>query len=235
MFHKQGCFKCHNCAKALELGKQTEKEGNVFCKTCYGRLFGPRGYHTEASFIAETGIEKDGSAKNYVINTTVSPRSSGAEPRKTLTPPSGGSRPMSMAVSGPGNTCAVCSKTVGFAEKFSGLGVTYHRDCARCKTCSKKITPGEFTSKDNALYCKTCYARNFGPKGHGFGGVVGHHERGSGAEAASPASPAAPASSPSKRASTARASEAAAAPAPKDEEWSEEIDESVFEDGHVAK
>jgi cysteine/glycine-rich protein len=42
-FHKQ-CFKCGLCNKKLDSTILAEHEGEIFCKTCYGRKYGPKGY-----------------------------------------------------------------------------------------------------------------------------------------------------------------------------------------------
>ncbi|CAF0851331.1 unnamed protein product [Rotaria sordida] len=41
-FHKM-CFKCGLCKKMLESTTLAEHEGNLFCKQCYARKFGPKG------------------------------------------------------------------------------------------------------------------------------------------------------------------------------------------------
>jgi hypothetical protein len=42
-FHKL-CFKCTNCNKLLETNILTEHQGDLYCRVCYGRNFGPKGY-----------------------------------------------------------------------------------------------------------------------------------------------------------------------------------------------
>ena len=42
-FHKL-CFKCKQCKKQLEPAKFSERDGLLYCKTCYGSLFAPKGY-----------------------------------------------------------------------------------------------------------------------------------------------------------------------------------------------
>ncbi|CAF3554812.1 unnamed protein product [Rotaria sp. Silwood1] len=42
-WHKM-CFKCGLCKKMLEAMTMAEHEGNIYCKQCYGRKFGPKGY-----------------------------------------------------------------------------------------------------------------------------------------------------------------------------------------------
>lgn len=41
-FHKL-CFKCTACNKLLETNNLTEHQGNVFCRNCYAKSFGPKG------------------------------------------------------------------------------------------------------------------------------------------------------------------------------------------------
>merc|ERR1712223_1855357 len=42
-WHK-GCFKCSMCNKLLDSTNCAEHDGALFCKTCHGRKFGPKGY-----------------------------------------------------------------------------------------------------------------------------------------------------------------------------------------------
>ncbi|KAL9955256.1 hypothetical protein ACROYT_G036552 [Oculina patagonica] len=45
-YHKR-CFTCNNkptCNKSLDSGSFNEHDGQVYCKGCYGKLFGPKGY-----------------------------------------------------------------------------------------------------------------------------------------------------------------------------------------------
>ncbi|XP_063930853.1 cysteine and glycine-rich protein 1-like [Zophobas morio] len=42
-WHK-GCFKCKNCSCALEAGKESTKNKEIYCTKCYTANFGPKGY-----------------------------------------------------------------------------------------------------------------------------------------------------------------------------------------------
>jgi cysteine/glycine-rich protein len=42
MYHK-ACFSCKECNKRLDSTNLADKENQIYCKTCYGRLFGPKG------------------------------------------------------------------------------------------------------------------------------------------------------------------------------------------------
>jgi len=38
------CFKCDLCHKRLDSTNNNEHAGALYCKQCYGRKFGPKGY-----------------------------------------------------------------------------------------------------------------------------------------------------------------------------------------------
>lgn len=37
------CFRCKTCSKSLDASNQTERGGEVYCKTCYSKSFSPVG------------------------------------------------------------------------------------------------------------------------------------------------------------------------------------------------
>merc|ERR1712098_45551 len=39
-----GCFKCSMCGKMLDSTNNNCKDAKLYCKACYGRKFGPKGY-----------------------------------------------------------------------------------------------------------------------------------------------------------------------------------------------
>ena len=47
-WHKE-CFKCVSCKRALDSTLCSEHHGELFCKTCYGRKFGPTGFRGAGS------------------------------------------------------------------------------------------------------------------------------------------------------------------------------------------
>lgn len=56
-YHKL-CFKCYNCNKLLEPNILTEHQGDLYCKNCYGKKFGPKGYGygTGAGILSSDGV-----------------------------------------------------------------------------------------------------------------------------------------------------------------------------------
>ncbi|KAM4045369.1 cysteine and glycine-rich protein 1-like [Anomaloglossus baeobatrachus] len=71
------------------------------------------------------------------------------------------------------DVCPRCSKTVYAAEKVIGGGNSWHKACFRCAKCGKGLESTTLADKDGEIYCKGCYAKNFGPKGFGFGQGAG--------------------------------------------------------------
>ncbi|CAH8538565.1 unnamed protein product [Schistosoma turkestanicum] len=65
-------------------------------------------------------------------------------------------------------SCPVCSKSVYFAEEVRAMGRAFHKQCFKCCQCSKSLD--SFTANDHkgSLYCKSCYAKNYGPNIYGF-------------------------------------------------------------------
>jgi len=43
-WHKTTCFACPDCKRRLESTTLCEKDGEIYCKTCYGKRWGPKGY-----------------------------------------------------------------------------------------------------------------------------------------------------------------------------------------------
>jgi len=40
----QKCFNCKTCRRKLDSGSLCDKDGEIYCKACYGKAFGPKGY-----------------------------------------------------------------------------------------------------------------------------------------------------------------------------------------------
>lgn len=69
--------------------------------------------------------------------------------------------------------CPRCSKNVYFAEEKQALGKSWHKLCFVCANCKKLLDSGSITEHDGEMFCNSCYRKNFGPKGYGFGGGAG--------------------------------------------------------------
>jgi hypothetical protein len=69
--------------------------------------------------------------------------------------------------------CPKCSEKVFFAEEALAGGKAYHKKCFTCTTCGKTLDSMALSEREGQIYCKTCYGREFGPKGFGFGAGAG--------------------------------------------------------------
>ncbi|KAI7829215.1 hypothetical protein BX661DRAFT_101258 [Kickxella alabastrina] len=65
----------------------------------------------------------------------------------------------------PPDRCPRCSDTIYAAEMGMAAGRKYHKKCIRCKACSTSIGSLQIHEHDGDIFCKQCYARDFGPKG----------------------------------------------------------------------
>ncbi|XP_059079203.1 cysteine and glycine-rich protein 1-like isoform X2 [Tigriopus californicus] len=65
--------------------------------------------------------------------------------------------------------CPRCSKNVYFAEEKQAIGKSWHKLCFVCGKCRKMLDSGRITEHDGDMFCSSCYRKNFGPKGYGFG------------------------------------------------------------------
>ncbi|XP_052064946.1 muscle LIM protein 1-like isoform X9 [Mytilus californianus] len=153
-WHKM-CFKCGLCNKLLESTTVAEHEGRVYCKGCHGKKFGPKGYgfgQGAGALSMETGSQfgnKDSEMSNRPRDQHVGPTSSG-----------------------PGPHCPRCGKTVYEAERAIGLTDAWHKGCSKCKMCNKPVDSTTLCRHEIEIYCKGCYAKNFGPHGFGVGSLA---------------------------------------------------------------
>ena len=69
-------------------------------------------------------------------------------------------------------SCGRCSKPVYLAEARLAVGLSWHvTNCFTCKNCDQILHSTTLTEhkQTKEIYCKSCYAKTFGPKGHGYG------------------------------------------------------------------
>lgn len=213
-FHK-ACFKCTTCNKALDSTKLVDKDNEIYCKSCYKRNFGPKGYgygggagtlsmdgaisspirsDTESapttpiaksaeSFqsklpesaathnIARTPGSEPGRQPDIVPATTTSMTAD--RPTEKLSQPPASPVAITPTKRLPPNTCPACLKVVYMAEKVMGAGFSWHKSCFKCTLCSRCLDSTSLRERGDDIYCKTCYAKSFGPKGYGYGQGAG--------------------------------------------------------------
>jgi len=150
-WHK-GCFKCSMCNKLLDSTSCAEHENKLYCKTCYGRKFGPKGYGfgggaagltmDNGEAYGNTEFQTNGSAKGSA-NGLQAPKGQG---------------------------CPRCGCFVYHADQILSKGRIWHKQCFKCRTCHRSLdSRTACDGPDNEVYCNVCYRKGFGLKGYGFG------------------------------------------------------------------
>jgi len=146
------CFKCCDCKKRLDSTNCAEHDRKLYCKTCYGRRFGPKGvgFGIGAGTLSMDSVaQSSGEAitnGNHVL-----------EQSKGLKAPEG-------------QGCPKCGCFVYHADQIFSKGRVYHKGCFKCTKCHRVLdSRTACDGPDNDIYCTSCYRKDFGLKGYGFG------------------------------------------------------------------
>lgn len=161
-YHK-ACFRCGSCSKALDSTTLCQHEEDIFCKACYGRLYGPKGYGYAGG---AAGLSVDNGKADEICRQNVSHYTQAQVASVMI---NGGE-------SGSNEVCARCGGAVYFAERAAGMGKVYHKMCFKCNSCNKNLDSTLLTEHEDNIYCKACYGKNFGPKGFGYGTALVHSQ-----------------------------------------------------------
>ena len=70
---------------------------------------------------------------------------------------------------GGAEVCPRCGKSVFIAELMRAAGKAWHKSCFTCNICNKRVDSSTLCEREGEIYCRSCYGKNFGPKGIGFG------------------------------------------------------------------
>ncbi len=135
-------------------------DGRLYCRQCYSKKYGPQ---TRSSGIdhklIDTSIIKSADEKNNC-------------PRYYVAFSFGNVDFIYM-------TYYRCGGAVFKAEEIYSAGKSYHRKCATCITCAKKLDFNTiYDGGDGDIYCKSCYSRKFAPAGtymRGYDAHAMHH------------------------------------------------------------
>ncbi|KAG7215858.1 hypothetical protein INR49_021839 [Caranx melampygus] len=197
-FHKC-CFLCMVCRKGLDSTTLAIHDQEIYCKSCYGKKYGPKGY----------GYGQGAGTLNMDRGERLGIKPEETQAHRPTTNPN----PSKFAQKfGGSEKCARCGDSVYAAEKIMGAGKPHraittrwcnpsrsqssnpgragslnatgqqatsqttrpwHKNCFRCAKCGKSLESTTQTEKDGEIYCKACYAKNFGPKGFGYGQGAG--------------------------------------------------------------
>lgn len=189
-FHKS-CFSCANksCNRKLDSGNLTTHDNELYCKVCYARLFGPKGYNLSGFVTTDTAKNSNDStngspSKQTVISPKLESKIASKQDVNSKIENNGRSanntnisgntsKRHSLTFDDRGNRidiCPRCNKKVYLAEKMMAGGKAWHKmTCFNCLECHKRLESTTLCEKDEEIYCKTCYAKKWGPSGYGHG------------------------------------------------------------------
>ena len=157
-YHKP-CFICLECQKPLDSVSCCDSpDGEIFCKLCYAKNFGPHGY----------GFGGTGSVPALVA----AGPGQFEEPRSLIDfhPATTETEEKTEGADG----CRRCDYRVFDAEKMMAAGRSWHRRCFSCFLCSRHLDSTLVNDgPDGEIYCKSCYVSKFGMTGYGFGQGAG--------------------------------------------------------------
>nr|XP_033962059.1 cysteine and glycine-rich protein 3 isoform X2 [Pseudochaenichthys georgianus] len=134
-FHKT-CFICMGCRKGLDSTTVAAHESEIYCKSCYGKKYGPKGY---------------GYGQGAGALSSDPPRYAGLQPQESKPRPasSNSSENKSSQKFGCSDRCPRCSKAVYAAEKVMGAG--------------KFVTPNTSALKDLDWGTPPCWSNSSEP------------------------------------------------------------------------
>ncbi|PWN99636.1 hypothetical protein FA09DRAFT_316053 [Tilletiopsis washingtonensis] len=195
-YHK-ACLACVVCARRLDSTLLVEHEGEAYCRNCHRAHLGQGkgGFGLAVPLRAEVpkaaggtptknatetppraSLEQRGSLdqQRRSVDTT---RRSQDQPAPAAAPAASYTRDAPSSSGTP--LCARCGKAVYFAEQLQAAGRAWHRFCLRCDGCSTTLEPGKLEEGPVEqvqkaacnVWCRTCYAKRFGPRGIGVGGI----------------------------------------------------------------
>ncbi|XP_023692534.1 cysteine and glycine-rich protein 2 isoform X1 [Paramormyrops kingsleyae] len=139
-FHKC-CFLCMVCRKGLDSTTLAIHDQEIYCKSCYGKKYGPKGY----------GYGQGAGTLNMDRGERLGIKPEQVQGHRPTTNPN----PSKFAQKfGGSEKCARCGESVYAAEKIVGAGKPWHRNCFRCAKCGKSLESTTQTEKDGEIFCK---------------------------------------------------------------------------------
>jgi len=144
MWHKK-CFSCGDCRKPLDSVLACDgPTKEIYCKTCYAKRFGPKGY-------------------GYGYSPTLVTVGESTAPLADV-------RPGGTLKASDGEGCGRCGYAVYAAEQMLSRAKVWHKRCFCCAECKSSLDSTKVNdAPDGEIYCRACYNRHFGPKGVGYG------------------------------------------------------------------
>ncbi|KAI8801116.1 hypothetical protein BJ742DRAFT_838810 [Cladochytrium replicatum] len=200
MWHKS-CLTCKECRRRLDSTNLAEKSGEAYCRACYGKLFGPKGYGFGggSAFLSSDDLKLANATDSNIVDPSTIVASQNEAPPPELTPKSSGSPPPAqqqrtpttsartsppaaqkwgspnsarVQLGGARDTCPRCQKAVYFAEQALGPnGSKFHKLCFRCSECNKGLDSTNLADRTDSNGVVQVYCRSCHGKKFGPKGV----------------------------------------------------------------
>ncbi|KAI3369825.1 hypothetical protein L3Q82_024654 [Scortum barcoo] len=139
-WHKS-CFLCMVCKKNLDSTTVAVHVDEIYCKSCYGKKYGPKGY----GFGGGAGTLSMDTGEGLGIKPEVQ------SPHRPTNNPNASKFAQQAAGS---DVCPRCGRTVYAAEKVIGGGNSWHKGCFRCAKCGKGLESTTVADRDGEIFCK---------------------------------------------------------------------------------
>uniref|UniRef100_A0A8C0HDS5 Cysteine and glycine-rich protein 1 n=1 Tax=Chelonoidis abingdonii TaxID=106734 RepID=A0A8C0HDS5_CHEAB len=139
-FHKS-CFLCLVCKKNLDSTTVAVHGEEIYCKSCYGKKYGPKGY----------GYGQGAGTLSTDKGESLGIKSEESQPHRPTNNPNASK--LAQKVGG-ADGCPRCGQAVYAAEKVIGAGKSWHKACFRCAKCGKGLESTTLADKDGEIYCK---------------------------------------------------------------------------------
>lgn len=151
-YHKK-CFSCKSCKRPLDSVLACDApDDEIYCRGCYGKKFGAKGYgFAGGSGFLQTGDFEDSIADRPNITSDTGLIKGGVDDK---------------------DSCPRCGGKVFHAEKMLSKRNVFHKSCFMCLECKRPLDSMTCCdSPDGEIFCKSCYGKNYGPHGYGYGGA----------------------------------------------------------------
>uniref|UniRef100_A0A8C2R4I0 Cysteine and glycine-rich protein 1 n=1 Tax=Capra hircus TaxID=9925 RepID=A0A8C2R4I0_CAPHI len=129
------------CKKNLDSTTVAVHGEEIYCKSCYGKKYGPKGY----------GYGQGAGTLSMDKGESLGIRHEEAPGHRPTTNPN--TSKFAQKIGG-SERCPRCSQAVYAAEKVIGAGKSWHKSCFRCAKCGKGLESTTLADKDGEIYCK---------------------------------------------------------------------------------
>jgi cysteine/glycine-rich protein len=147
VYHK-ACLKCRTCLAKLDSSTVCVHDGAVFCKGCRTKQ---RCQSSEAVDKADEIAKQAPSWLQASMKTMTKPSRQKTAPGR-----------ISKFAASNAPKCHACHKSVYAAEQVMAGGSPYHKQCMKCKVCTRSLDPTNLCDREGDLYCKNCYSKAYG-------------------------------------------------------------------------